>query len=345
MPSLEDRLFYRLEANLNHRDEIIETYGHRIDMMRDYSFKHDITVQLAAALNICRKYRNPESEEITADDIGAYNLMHSSDNVSAYESTHGIKTFAFHITLEERNKDILMQKLSFPCWVGAVALTKSNFELFKFAPLYFNIFGLVVSGGRNNQYKTFQHEALHLDRRRYSAHFSGLAASDMNPHYPAGLWRAKLQAHLMDDVFSYMQAGEEEKALEEKMRGDYWDYYFEGIVDRCFIKLKDEERHAKKKELGLILAPVKAQIRHAVAASFRLKARLGADVLTPLFFALGPNEEEVKKGILYGPLSDIEAWAVLLNSGRITPEKIRQQLQKRGYCRDTVIFSCLQKHS
>lgn len=343
MSSLEDRLFYRLEANLNHRDEVIENYGHKIDVMRNYSFKHDIAVQLAAALNMYRKSNSIGGDDITSADIGDYRLMHGSDNILSYELTHGIKTFTFHIALSGDNRDIIMQKVGFLKWFGGAAFLPICFSKFKFRPLYFGTFGLVITGGRNNYYPNFQHEALHTDIRNYSQNFNSLVSHPENLHYPAGLCRAKFQASLTDEILAFIYAGVEKGALQEKLRNRYWKYYVENLIGKCFNKPSSDESLTKQKAVREMLAPVKAQINGAVDASFYLKTQLNPDILTPLFFALGPNEEEIRQGILYGPFSDIKGWGVLLNNGSATPEKIKAQLQKKGYCRDSAIFSYLKR--
>ncbi len=343
MSRLEDRLFYRLEANLNHRDEVIEKYGHMIDVMRDYSFKNDITLQLAAALNIYRKAHNPSGEEITTADIGAYNLMHEPANISLYELTHGIKTFAFNIAISGVNWSNLKAKLGLPEWFGRAAFIPSQFTQFKFHPLFFAAFGLILGCSNNSHYNTFRHEALHTDKRLYSSNFHGLSLFHENPKYPAGLWGAKFQAVIADELFSFLYAETEKEALAEKLGSHYWQYYLGFIFKQCFSKIKKEGQPARQKDIKALLAPVKAQIKHAVNISFYLKTQLDTDILTPLFFALGPNEEEIKRGIFHGAFADLGAWDLLLNSGAAAPEKIRQQLQKRGYCRDSVIFSYLKR--
>ncbi|MBU2637340.1 MAG: hypothetical protein KJ955_00010 [Nanoarchaeota archaeon] len=343
MPSLEDRLFYRLEANLNHRDEVIEEYRHMIDVMRDYSLNHDITVQLMAALNIHRRRYSAEGAEITAEDIGKYSPLHGSDYVDAYESMHGIKTFTFHIGLAEENRCRLMHKMGMPSWVGAIFCIPDAFTSFKLQPLFFNEFGIVISGKIGNTYRSFQHEALHMDKRFYSLNFNNLVTFDAKTKYSLGLWRAKFQAHIIDEVLSFMCSGITKQSVADSWQGHYWQYYFDGIFQIYYPKIKAEEQAVQKKEMGIILAPVKAQINGAVDISFYLKAQLDADILTPLFFALGPNKEEIKHGIFYGHFSDLKAWAILLNNGAATPNKIKQQLRKKGYCRDSVIFSYMKR--
>ena len=77
----------------------------------------------------------------------------------------------------------------------------------------------------------------------------------------------------------------------------------------------------------------------AIDAALSLQEMVPYDMLTPMFFALGPTVAEIKAKQYYSPFGDIMLWENLLKNGRIKPETIREALQKKGYCKDDKLIS------
>ncbi|HII15777.1 MAG TPA: hypothetical protein HA362_05700 [Nanoarchaeota archaeon] len=329
MPQLEERLFHCLEANLRDRDEVIAQHGKHIDEMRAYSFGPVVTEALATALNIYRRnyFVNGRHDFVVPDDISPCSLFHTEVNISYYEKVYGLKTFMFAICIPEGKWGPLKAKMELESWAGAFYLPASRFYGFFHRPLLFSVYGLELVCNSHALY----HEALHCDRRMYSANPLFMDSFNVNPDYARAELAAKLETGLVDEILCHLCDGRPKGSIKRLMTGKYMKRMFHNIL-QLYKDLKDGPLQKNREDTGRILSGIKSRTRAAVRASSYLRQRLPPEILVPLFYSLGPTMEEIAKKEFRPPFEDILLWAKLLDEDKLRPEAIRMQLQKRHYC-------------
>ncbi|HII15779.1 MAG TPA: hypothetical protein HA362_05710 [Nanoarchaeota archaeon] len=320
MTTIEGRLFHCIGENLRHRDEVIEEYGNRFDFMRDYSFRHDMAKPIASALNL---YKGGAG--IVPEDIGKYGLMHTDAAVAEFEQKHGIKNFMFCMRIEESKWEALAKKMQWPEGFGAIYISEAYFSGFKSSPLDFSAFGFAIGSSET----MFAHESLHMARELYSAN-----AVQMKTVYGEVSDRectAKLEFILTDEILAFTDAGLEREGVTVKLAAFYLDYYAKCML--FSLACPNEGPMQKETDtIGRAIEPVRKSLRLAVHSAFVLKSWLPFDVLTPLFYALGPTPKEMEASEFESPFLDLSLLAIMLQQGRIKPAAIKGALQKKGYC-------------
>ncbi|MBU2637341.1 MAG: hypothetical protein KJ955_00015 [Nanoarchaeota archaeon] len=329
MAELEDRLLHCLEVNLNHKDEVISGNSWFAGHMRMSSFHLHLADTLATALNIYRKnyFVDENYNFVTPADVVPYTPLHTKEAIDRYELKYGIRTFMFAIHVPNMNWRRLLKKLDIPGWAGGIYLPAGRFNGFYQAPWHFSSFGLEIMQDKS----CLEHEALHCDRRVYSANCNEISGFDANPDYKNEKLITKVQMSFVDEMLCYIHDGKSQISLKKLLKGKYWGREIDFIVSR-FKGLNQEDKRKKSKEIEKKINPVKLAIPDAVRAAHALKYMLPPDILTPLFYSLGPTIEEIKAKQFRPPFEDIKLWADALGNGRIKPETVLEQLQKRGYC-------------
>lgn len=330
MPSIEDRLLHCLEANLEPKEEVARCYGPHIDLMRQFSFGNSISEHIATALNIYRKNDKKEGSCVEPKDVEGYKLLHTPENIKPHEQRHGIKTFMFGIEVSGNCWNALVEKLDLPKWSGGIYIPSGNFSGFYNAPLYFNMFGMVLAKGQG----PVAHESLHADRRFYSANFEHISGYTENPSYSENEFRAKVQMSFIDEILCYMNDRRGKGSIKRLLKGKYLEHDIKHIVNR-YPGLNDDEKKRKRKELRKMLEPVRSSTRRAVWDSHYLLSRMDFSMLTPFFYALGPTKEEFNSKKFQLPFEDISQWADALRYDRIRHATIREILLKKGYCNNS----------
>lgn len=212
--SLEEQLIHCLDVNLRQREEVIEECGNAIDFMRDYSYNHGIMNELATALNIFEK-----RSDIEPSDFGGMKLLHTKEEVQKYEQKHGIKTFLFDIELTKEKFRALMPKVDGKDWYGGLYFYPANFKGFHHSHLNFGKFGIAIE----QETGRFRHEAMHCDRRIYTADYSARLVPDYDAEYPDARWRALAEASFAEEILCFMAEDYRQEDVEKAISMHYMD--------------------------------------------------------------------------------------------------------------------------
>ncbi|MFH1065036.1 MAG: hypothetical protein V1734_00840 [Nanoarchaeota archaeon] len=326
--SLEEQLLHCLDANLKHREEVIEEHGNAIDFMRDYSYNNDIRHYLATALNIYEKRR-----DIVPSDFEGMKILHTKEEVQKYEQKHGIKSFLFDIELSKEKFKQLMPKVGGKDWYGGLYFLPSKFKGFHHSRLYFSKFGLAIEEKKSR----FKHEAMHCDRRFYTAEYTARFVPDYGVDYPDARWRVLAELSFLEEILCFMAENYKPENVEKALSSNYMESkldFFSGI----FRGLNKEQKAEKRKQFERILQPTKNGIESAVKFAYSLKEKLPLNILTPLFFSIGPASEDIKAGKFYSPFADILLWEKCISEKRIVAMDIRNRLWKKGFCLEHSLF-------
>ncbi|MDD4877988.1 MAG: hypothetical protein PHO02_03050 [Candidatus Nanoarchaeia archaeon] len=325
---LEEQLMHCLDANLKHRDEVIEEYGNSIDFMRDYSYHNHFENELATALNISEK-RNG----ILPSDFEGMRILHAKTEVQQYEQRHGIKTFLFDIELPKEKFAALMPKVDGKEWYGGLYFTPSNFRGFYHNRLYLSKFGLAIEQEKGR----FKHEAMHCDRRFYTADYRNRLVPDYDADYPDSRWQSLAEISFTEEILCFIAEDFKKENVEKAIK----EHYFEAKLDffsGIYRGITDEQKAEKRKQFEKILEPVKNTIGCAVISAYKLKEQLPSDILAPLLFSIGPASEDIENSRFYSPFGDILLWERCVSQKRISIPAIRDRLQKKGYCPENPLF-------
>jgi len=317
-----------LDVNLRHREEVIEEYGNAIDFMRDYSYNNDIRYGIATALNIFEK-----RSDIKPSDFDGMNLLHIKEEVQKYEQKHGIKNFLFDIELSKEKFRALMPKVDGKDWYGGLYFYPANFKGFCHSHLFFSKFGIAIEQEKGR----FRHEAMHCDRRIYTADYSARLVPDYDADYPDTRWRALAELSFTEEILCFMAEDYKQEDVEKTISTHYIDSkldFFSGI----FRWLNKEQTAEKRKQFEEILVPVKNSIGYAVKFAYSLKEKLPFNILTPLFFSIGPTSEDIKSGNFYSPFMDVSLWEKCISEKKLVAWDIRDKLRKKGYCLEYSLF-------
>ena len=326
MPSLEERLFHCLENNLHHRDEIIQHYGKMFNDMRDISFKKDFSSEFAAVLN---KYHG--HSQLKADDFYGYELMHIENNYIPFEQKHGIMSFLFGIVLPEKKWKKILKKLGWEKWACGMFVPAGHFRNCGHLELNYYTFGFTLGNGHG----IYGHEALHACRQLYSYNCSFIDGYGNKINYGPDELRARCEYTFIDEMHACLSNNWGITDLKKVLKTKYWNLETKtiGSLAKDVWPISTD----KKKNLRTAVNPVFMGLVSAIEACFYLKQMLEPDVLTPLFYALGPTADEVREKEFPSIFADIRLWAKLLEKDVIRPNMIRSELQKKGYCINHII--------
>lgn len=326
---LEQRLMHCLDVNLRDREEVIEEYGNEIDFMRDYSYKNDMKNELATALNLFKK-----RGDIEPSDFDGMKLLHTRDALQAYEQKHGIKSLLFDIGIPNEKFKALMPKLDGKEWYGGMYFDSPIFNGFHHSHLLFSKFGF----GMQQETWGFEHESLHCDKRIYTAgYYARFMPDKYDADYPDSRWRAMAELYLAEEIFGYMAIGFQPEQVEESITQNYIEVTINLFLS-TFTGLNDEQKAEKGKKFEQIFMPVKGNIGKVVKYAYSLKENLPFNLLTPLYFSIGPTSEDIKAGNFCSPFADISFWEKCISGKRIIQWDIRNRLRKKGYCLENSCF-------
>lgn len=327
MPSLEERLFHCLENNLHPKDEIIQLYGKMFNGMRDASFKKDFSSEFADVLN---KYK--EDTTLAAKDFNEYEPMHVENNYLPFEKKHGIMSFLFGIVLPEKRWKRILKKLEWEKWAGGMFVPAGNFSNCGNTELRYQTFGFALGSGHS----IYEHEALHANRQLYSnnCHFIDGYGSEIN--YSPEELKVRCEYTFIDEMHAYISDSWERADMKKTLKTKYWTSEIKTIYS--LIKGVWPISAAKKNKMKKAVKPIFAELDSTIDACFYLKQRLDPEVLTPLFYALGPTADEIRQAEFPSIFADIRLWADLLEKDIIRQNMIRTELQKKGYCNNPFIM-------
>lgn len=320
--SLEEQLLHLIDANLNDRRQVIEVEGNAIDLMRDYSYNQDIRHHLATALNIYEDRR-----DILPSDFNGLRMLHTKEAVDEYQSKYGIKSFLFDVEIPKAYFNKLMPKVGGKSWYGGLYFPPGKFKGFHHSHLLFSRFGLAIEQAKGR----FAHESIHCDRKHYTADCIQRLLPDYDADYPDSRWCSLAEISFAEEILGFMIDDYRQEYAAKSISTNYFESkldYFSGI----YRNLNKEQRAEKRKDFERILMPVKNGIEYAVKFSYSLKEKLPMNMLVPLFFSLGPTNDEISSGKFFSPFADISLWEKCISSGAITQETLKQSLQKKGYC-------------
>ena len=237
--SLEEQLLHCLDVNLRHKGEVIEEYGNAIDFMRNYSYNNGIRHHLATAFNIYEKRR-----DIEPSDFEGVKILHTREQVQAYEHKHGIKSFLFDIGISKEKFKAFMSKMGRKEWYGGLYFPKQKFNGFHHAHLFFNKFGLAIEQEGGN----FEHEALHCDMKIYTADYMARLVPDYDADYPDARWRCLAEFSFAEEIFCYMAESSKPEDVEKSISSKYFQSaldFFSGV----FRSLNQEQKAEKESSL------------------------------------------------------------------------------------------------
>lgn len=328
---LEERLFRQIDENLYDKNDVLWRYGYLIDYMRSYK-SHKLQEELAAALNSSGKYKN-----IMPEDLEGLHLLHKDYRLNGYESQFGIKPCLFDLGVPARKWNKLKKKLELEKWASACFMSKDNFKEFNHGHLAFNIFGLgIESADYPDSYifymsnpSLFYHESLHADKVLYTRNDSKLRSLAKGRIVPAEL-EAKVGTSILGEIICYICTDMKKANVTEALKGHYLRYYKKKLYKmrkKKHRKIKGEEKAVAER----VFASVKEEIKPSVEAAYQLRDSFDLKMFVPLFFALGPTEDEMQNGQLIPPLSDIINLARLMDEGSISREQIAEALEKKNY--------------
>ena len=272
--SLEEKLMHCLDVNLRHREEVIEECGNAIDFMRDYSYSHDIRNELATALNIYEK-RN----DIKPSDFDGMEILHTKEQITAYEERHGIKGFLFDVGIPKEKFKALMPKVGGKEWYGGLYFSPIKFKGFYHIHLDFGKFALSLEQKQGS----FEHESLHCDRKFYTSDYLDRFIPNYDDDYPDVKWRALAELSFAEEMFCFMAEGYEQEYVAKTISTKYFESNLD-FISGIFRGITDEQKAEKRKQFEQILMPVKTRIPFAVKYAYLLKENLPFNALTPLFF-------------------------------------------------------------
>ncbi|MFA5888529.1 MAG: hypothetical protein WC852_07510, partial [Candidatus Nanoarchaeia archaeon] len=241
---LEEQLMHCLDANLRHRGEVVEEYGNAIDFMRDYSYNHDIRNELATALNIYEK-RN----DIEPSDFNGMKLLHTKETVGKYEQKHGIKSLLFDVEIPREKFKALMSKVDGKEWYGGLYFLPSQFKGFHHSHLNFNKLGL----GLEQETGSFEHEALHCDRRIYTESYISRFLPDYDAYYSDSRWRALAELSFAEEIQCYMAEDSSQAHVADSLNTNYMESKLD-FLSGIYRGITDERKAEKRKEFEKILS-------------------------------------------------------------------------------------------
>lgn len=320
--SLEQQLLHCLDANLRHRDEVIEEYGNIIDFMRTYSGLNSIKNELATALNIYEK-RN----DIEPSDFDDMRILPAKEALQAYENKHGLKSFLFDIELPKAGFTQLMPKVRGKEWYGGLYFPPGKFRGFHHPVLKLSRLGLAIEQEKGR----FEHESLHCDRRFYTGGYRDRFLPDYDADYSDARWRALTELSLLEEILCYVAEGCKPGDIEKSICSRYFNARIDFLAG-TFRGLNENQRAEKRKQFENIILPVKYGVGNAVKMACRMREMLPFELLTPLFFSISPTEEEMRAEKFYSPFSDVSLWERRISEQKITMWDIRNRIQKKGYC-------------
>lgn len=328
MPSLEERLFHCIERNLKQKEEVLELYARLFDGMREASLKRDFSQDVVSALNA---YKG--KDVLKQEDIGQYEPLHVENNSINFEKKHGIKSFLFGIKVGDEKWKHIKKKMGWQKWAEGFFIPAGHFTSVLNYELMFCTFGLVIG----NSHALYEHEALHACRQIYSANcyfIDGYGSSLMNP---GNELKARCEYTFVDEMHCYLNDNRSFNETARLLKGDYWDSEKEAIFS--IIVGSGLEKIKKKGLVKKAIKPVWREIECTIRASHVLKNRLAPEVLTPLFYSLGPTIDEIRNKNFPSIFADIRLWAELLERDVVRQGMIRAELQKKGYCCDDIIMA------
>ncbi|MDI6737146.1 MAG: hypothetical protein QME12_01360 [Nanoarchaeota archaeon] len=328
MPSLEERLFHCLENNLNHKDGTIQLYSKMFEGLRDAFLKKDFSSELADVLN---KYHG--KDVLAGKDLGEYEPMHIENNYAPFQQRHGILSFLFGIVLPEKKWKRVLKKLKWQKWASGLFVSAGNFSNCGNTELRCQTFGLALGSGHG----IYGHEALHANRQFYANNFFLIDGYGSEINYSPEELKARCEYRFIDEMHAFISDNWEIRGMKNTLKTQYWPSEIKTIYS--LVKGIWPISSARKNKLKNAVKPVFAELDSTIDACFYLKQRLDPFVLTPLFYAIAPTADEIRQKEFPSIFADIRLWAGLLEKDVIRPNMIRTELQKKGYCLDSVLIS------
>jgi len=131
-------------------------------------------------------------------------------------------------------------------------------------------------------------------------------------------------------MHAYLSTGWERADMKKTLKTKYWASEIKTICS--LAKGVWPVSLAKKNELRKAVKPVFEELDKTIDACFYLKQRLSPDILTPLFYALGPTADEAREKSFPSIFADIRLWADILEKDIVRPNLIMSELRNKGYC-------------
>lgn len=326
MPSLEERLFHCLENNLYYKDEIIQRYGKLFDYTRDLSLKQDFSSEFADVLN---KYHG--SSKLKENDFSGYTPMHIENNYAPFEKKHGIRSFLFGIVLPEKKWKKLLKKLDWQRWAGGMFIPAGNFRKCANTSLNYQTFGFTLGNGQG----VYEHEALHACRQLYSRNCFLIDGYGAEINYGLDELMARCEYTFIDEMHAYVSTGWGLKDMAKTLNTKYWHSEIKTI--NSLVKGVWPISIPQKNKFKKAVNPVFEGLVSTIKSCFYLKQRLSPDILTPLFYSLGPTINEIREKEFLSIFADIRLWAELLEKDAVRPNLIMSELRNKGYCMNKIL--------
>ncbi|MFH1065035.1 MAG: hypothetical protein V1734_00835 [Nanoarchaeota archaeon] len=325
MPSLEERLFHCLRNNLYYKDEIIQRYGKLFDYTRYLSLKQDFSSEFADVLN---KYHG--GSKLKENDFSGYIPMHVENNYAPFGQKHGIMSFLFGIVLSEKKWKKLLKKLDWQKWAGGMFVPAGHFRKCANTSLNYQTFGFALGSG----YGVYEHEALHACRQLYSRNCFLIDGYGNEINYGFDELRARCEYTFIDEMCAYVGTGWGMAHMVKTLKTKYWNSEIKTICS--LVNNKWPASIIKKKTLKNAVRPVLRGLVSTIESCFYLKQRLSPDILTPLFYSLGPTINEIMGKEFCSVFADIRLWAELLEKDVVRPNLIMSELRNKGYCMNSI---------
>ncbi|MDD4877987.1 MAG: hypothetical protein PHO02_03045 [Candidatus Nanoarchaeia archaeon] len=328
MPSLEERLFNCIEQNLKHKDDVIQLYGKMFNRTRELSLTKDFSQEFADAMN---RYKG--KKVLKAGHFSGYSSLHIESNYLPFERKHAIMSFLFGIVLPEKKWKTLLKKLEWEKWACGMFVPAGYFLGDWPRELDYSAFGFTLGSGQG----IYAHEAIHANRQLYSSNCCFIDSYGAQINYSDDELRARCEYTFIDEMHAYIIDNWEKESLKKTLKTNYWNAEIKTICS--FANNSWPASSLRKRKLKNSVKPVFAGLDRTIEACFYLKQRLEPDILTPLFYSLGPTIAEISRKGFPSIFADICLWAELLEKDIVRQGMIRDELQKKGYCCEDIILA------